>query len=80
MMTQFNLTNLGFKKEDIKEHPKDVVFERVVDVIESGKYIHFKNDSIINLINNFSNIYKCRESTKQLNNLYEEKLKTFENN
>lgn len=66
--------------EDIKEHPKDVVYERVVDIISTSNFIHFKNNTLKRLINNFSNIYRCRNSTILLETLYSEKLKTFETN
>jgi len=75
-----NLTKLGFKDSEITEHPKTVVKNKVIDVIMSSEYVHFKNNSVSNLINNFSNIYRCKESTKELETLYEHKLNEFENN
>lgn len=75
-----NLTELGFKESDIKEHPKKIVYEKVANIICTSQYIHLKNNSIINLINNFSNIYKCRESIKNLEIFYQHKLDKFEHN
>lgn len=64
--------------ETYKEHMKQISFRVVEKNIETSKWIHFHNNSINNLINNFSNIYKCRDSTNKLRTLYNEKLKTFE--
>jgi len=75
-----NLTEFGFNKSDITEHPKVIVKDIVIDIILTSNYTHFKNGSLKRLINNFWNIYKCRESQKEIETLYNHKLNEFETN
>jgi hypothetical protein len=53
---------------------------KVLKTIQSAEYKHFKNGSILNLINNFRNMYKKEREYGELLRTYEVKLKLFENN
>jgi len=54
-------------------------YMKVVRTIQSAEYKHLKNGSVLNLINNFSNMYS-KETTGsfRLLSLYEERIKLYE--
>jgi hypothetical protein len=56
-------------------------YMKVLRTIQSAEYQHLKNGSVLNLINNFSNMYN-KESLEcfQLRSLYEERIKLYEQN
>ena len=54
-------------------------YMKVVRTIQSAHYQHIDNGSVINLINNFGNMYsKEKLEYFQLYSLYEERLKMYE--
>lgn len=53
---------------------------KVLKTIQSAEYKHFKNGSVLNLINNFRNMYKKENEYDDLLHAYNVKLKLFENN
>ena len=55
-------------------------YMKVYKSIQSSEYIHMKNGSILNLINNFNNIYNSEARYKELIFDYNQKLKMFEEN
>jgi hypothetical protein len=55
-------------------------FWKVLKTIETAEYINFIDESLLNLINNFKNMYNCTEHLDILNTAYNEKLKQFKNN
>jgi hypothetical protein len=50
---------------------------KVVKTIQSAHYQHIDNGSVINLINNFGNMYSKNRQYNDLLTIYNEKLKTF---
>jgi len=52
-------------------------FWKVLKTIETAQYIHLVNGSVMNLINNFNNMYKCKHHSDVLDLSYKEKLKEF---
>ena len=52
-------------------------YMKVVRAIQSAHYQHFDNGSVINLINNFGNMYSKNRQYNDLLTIYNEKLKTF---
>lgn len=54
-------------------------YTKVWNTIRTAKYIHFENGSVLNLINNFGNMYSS-SSYKELMNDYNVKLKQLETN
>lgn len=55
-------------------------YMKVYKSIQSAEYIHMKNGSILNLINNFNNIYNSEARYKELIFDFDQKLKMFEEN
>jgi len=55
-------------------------YMKVVRTIQSAHYKHIENGSVINLINNFGNMYNNSRQYRDLMSIYNEKVKTFENN
>jgi hypothetical protein len=55
-------------------------YTKVWNTIRSAHYIHFENGSLLNLINNFGNMYNSSNSYYELLNDYKAKLKQFESN
>ena len=53
-------------------------FWKVLKTIETAEFIHIMNGSVLNLINNFNDMYKCKEHEDVLHLSYLEKLKEFE--
>ena len=53
---------------------------KVVKTIESAHYLHMTNGSIVNLINNFDNMYNRSSEHNDLLAMYNNKLKMFEKN
>ena len=53
-------------------------FWKVLKTIETAEFIHMMNGSVLNLINNFNNMYKCKHHKDVLQLSYNEKLKEFE--
>ena len=51
---------------------------KVLKTIQSAEYKHFKNGSVLNLINNFRNMYNKEREYEELLRTYEVKLKLFE--
>jgi hypothetical protein len=54
-------------------------FWKVLRTIETAEYIHLMNGTVLNLINNFNNMYKCKQYLDVLNAGYNERLKEFNN-
>ena len=52
-------------------------YMKVVKTIQSADYQHFDNGSVINLINNFGNMYSKDRHYQDLVRVYKEKLETF---
>jgi hypothetical protein len=52
-------------------------YMKVVKTIQSAHYQHIDNGSVINLINNFGNMYSKNRQYNDLLTIYNEKLKTF---
>ena len=52
-------------------------YMKVVRTIQSAHYQHFDNGSVINLINNFGNMYSKDRHYQDLIRVYKEKLETF---
>ena len=52
-------------------------YMKVVRTIQSAHYQHIVNGSVINLINNFGNMYSKNRQYNDLLTIYNEKLKTF---
>ena len=50
-------------------------FWKVLRTIETAEYIHLMNGTVLNLINNFNNMYKCKQYLDVLNAGYNERLK-----
>jgi len=50
---------------------------RLIDIIKSSYYLHFVNGTLLNLINNFFNIYKCKDSRDKLIYFYNHQLELF---
>ena len=55
-------------------------FMKVAKTIESAYYQHMTNGSVINLINNFNNMYSSESRYKELIFDFDQKLKMFEEN
>jgi len=55
-------------------------YMKVFRTIQTAEYKHFKNGSVLNLINNFRNMYKKENEYGDLLHAYNVKLKLFENN
>ena len=55
-------------------------YMKVYKSIKSADYIHLKNGSVMNLINNFNNIYNSETRYKELIFDFDQKLKMFEEN
>ena len=55
-------------------------YMKVVKTIESADYQHMTNGSVMNLINNFNNIYNSEARCKELIFDFNQKLKMFEEN
>ena len=55
-------------------------YMKVLRTIQSAEYQHLKNGSVLNLINNFGNMYNSSNSYYELLNDYNAKLKQFESN
>ena len=54
-------------------------YMKVLRTIQSAEYQHLKNGSVLNLINNFGNMYsKDGFEYLQLLSLYEEQVKLYE--
>ena len=54
-------------------------YMKVLRTIQSAEYQHLANGSVLNLINNFGNMYnKEKLEYFQLYSLYEERLKMYE--
>ena len=54
-------------------------YMKVLRTIQSAEYMHLENGSVMNLINNFRNMYnKEKLEYFQLYSLYEERLKMYE--
>lgn len=54
-------------------------YMKVLRTIQSAEYQHLKNGSVLNLINNFGNMYsKERDEYFQLCSLYKERIKLYE--
>jgi len=53
---------------------------KVLRTIQSAEYKHFENGSVMNLINNFRNMYNKEREYKDLLRTYNVKLNLFENN
>ena len=54
-------------------------FWKVLRTIQTAEYIHLMNGTVLNLINNFNNMYKCKQYLDVLNAGYNERLKEFNN-
>jgi len=52
-------------------------YMKVVRTIQSAHYQHIKNGSVINLINNFGNMYNKDRQYNDLLTMYKQKLETF---
>jgi len=52
-------------------------YMKVVKTIQSAHYQHIDNGSVINLINNFGNMYNKDRHYSDLMRIYNEKLETF---
>lgn len=52
-------------------------YMKVVRTIQSAEYRHIENGSVINLINNFGNMYNNNRQYNDLLIMYKEKLETF---
>jgi hypothetical protein len=52
-------------------------YMKVIRTIQSAHYQHMTNGSVINLINNFGNMYSKNRQYNDLLTIYNEKLKTF---
>jgi len=52
-------------------------YMKVVKTIQSAHYQHMTNGSVINLINNFGNMYNKDRHYSDLMRIYNEKLETF---
>lgn len=55
-------------------------YMKVLRAIQSAEYQHFKNGTVLNMINNFGNMYNHRDEYNELVSLYNEKLNLFQNN
>ena len=55
-------------------------YMKVWNTIRSAHYVHFENGSVLNLINNFGNMYNSSNGYYELLNDYNAKLKQFESN
>lgn len=56
-------------------------YMKVVRTIQSAHYQHLKNGSVLNLINNFGNIYNNKGGHfSELLSLYQTRLKLYEQN
>ena len=56
-------------------------YMKVLRTIQSAEYQHLKNGSVLNLINNFGNMYsKEKLEYFQLYSLYEERINMYEQN
>jgi hypothetical protein len=53
-------------------------YMKVVKTIESADYQHMTNGSVINLINNFGNMYSKDRHYEDLMRIYNEKLNQLE--
>tara|TARA_B100001094_G_scaffold240666_1_gene236379 strand:+ start:1444 stop:1629 length:186 start_codon:yes stop_codon:yes gene_type:complete len=53
-------------------------FMKVAKTIESADYQHMTNGSVINLINNFGNMYSKNRHYEDLMRIYNEKLNQLE--
>jgi len=53
-------------------------YMKVVRTIQSAHYHHMTNGSVINLINNFGNMYNNNRQYSDLMSMYNEKLKYLE--
>jgi len=53
-------------------------YMKVVKTIESAHYQHMTNGSVINLINNFGNMYSKDRHYEDLMRIYNEKLNQLE--
>jgi len=54
-------------------------YMKVLRTIQSAEYQHLVNGSVLNLINNFGNMYsKDKLEHSQLITLYEERIKMYE--
>jgi hypothetical protein len=56
-----------------------MAYMKVLRTIQSAEYQHLKNGSVLNLINNFGNMYsKSKVEHRELLSLYEERIKMYE--
>ena len=55
-------------------------YMKVLRTIQSAEYQHLTNGTVLNLINNFGNMYNKDRQYADLLTIYNEKLKQFENN
>ena len=56
-------------------------YMKVLRTIQSAEYQHLKNGTVMNLINNFGNMYsKSKVEYKELLSLYEERINVYEQN
>jgi len=55
-------------------------YMKVWNTIRTSHYIHFENGSVLNLINNFGNMYSSSKGYYELMNDYKAKLKELEIN
>ena len=55
-------------------------YMKVYKSIQSAEYVHMKNGSVMNLINNFNNIYNSKARYEELIFDFKQKLKMFEKN
>jgi len=55
-------------------------YMKVLRTIQSAEYMHLENGSVMNLINNFRNMYNKEREYEELLRTYNVKLKLFENN
>ena len=53
-------------------------YMKVVKTIQSAHYLHMTNGSVINLINNFDNMYNRSSEHNDLLAMYNNKLKELE--
>lgn len=57
-----------------------LAYMKVLRTIQSAEYQHLTNGTVLNLINNFRNMYNEESRYRDLVHTYNVKLKLFENN
>ena len=62
---------------DIKKEME--AYKKVWDTIRTAHYVHFENGSVLNLINNFGNMYNSNRYYELMHD-YTTKLKQLETN